>query len=163
MKSATAAIAAPIQISVQRSLLAAEVSVTVGVAIEEPPLTPVFCSSTLGVTVAMAILSEDPVGVVIIVVVASDPSAALATRNRIVMGLGLLVSAWVAPLAYIGMVSLGCGGRQRHIVDPVGEGLLSRPAGREGLPVAGCVLGTFRGYWYEDYAEDDQDDGLPKC
>lgn len=103
MNSATAAIAAPIQISVQRSLLAAEVSVAMG-AVEEA-LASVL-RSTLGVTVAVAVLSEDPVGVVAIVVAASDPSPALATRSRIVMG--LLVSARVAPLAYIGMVSLGC-------------------------------------------------------
>lgn len=96
MNSATAAIATPIQISVQRSLLAAEALVMAGVTDE-----PSSADTVLGVTVASAMyVLEDPV-----VVVTPETPPAFAMRKRTIRG--ALVSARVALLAYAGIVSLG--------------------------------------------------------
>lgn len=76
MNSATAAIAALIQVSVQRSLLAAGAFATVCISVELST-----GDVAAGATVASAIFGDSAV------VVPSDDSPALAMRNRIVIGL----------------------------------------------------------------------------
>lgn len=96
MNSATAAIAAPIHVSVRRSLLAMD-----GLMVVDAPAEPSLTDTALGVTIAAAMFDEASV-----VAVTSGSAPTSATRNRMVIG--VLVSARVTLFAYMRLVSFGC-------------------------------------------------------